>query len=85
MKMNLELTYFDCELEESPYYTEIFTNIKKNGYTRTIATMYLDGKRNLHKNEFIERFKQILTGNMLNNIDLSKHNAFLTGSSLVPC
>lgn len=78
------LPVFDCELEESPYNTEIYhSNKDKN--MREQLPVYLHGTREFtSRNEFIRRLS-ILTGGMLDNIDLSEDNAFLTGSSLVPC
>ena len=78
------LPVFDCELEESPYFTEIYHNDKDKSLREQLP-MYLHGSRRFtDKTEFSDRLS-IMTGNMLNNIDLSEYGAFLTGSSLVPC
>lgn len=79
-----ELPVFDCELEESPYCTEIYHNNKEKNLREQLP-MYLHGERRFtDKKEFHERLS-ILSGKMLEGIDLSEHGAFLTGSSLVPC
>jgi hypothetical protein len=78
------LPVFDGELDESPYCTEIFHN-KKYMNMREQLPMYLGGKREFtEKKEFTERLS-IVTGKMLDGIDLSEHGAFLTGSSLLSC
>jgi hypothetical protein len=78
------LPRFDCGLEESPYFTEIYHGIKEKNLSDQLS-MHLHGKREFtNKKEFSRRL-DILTGNMLKDIDLSDHGAFLTGSSLVPC
>ena len=77
------LPIFDCELEKSPYFTEIYTH--KNSPLRLNIRMYLHGKRRFtERKEFIWRLG-VISGNMLNGINLSEHDAYLTGSSLVPC
>lgn len=79
------LPVFGGELEESPYCTEIFHDRTNDGYYREYVPMHLNGKREFtSRHEFIKRLTTI-SGNMLDNIDLSEHGAFLTGSSLVPC
>ena len=78
------LPVFSGELEESPYCTEIYHDRKEKNLREQLP-MYLHGERKFtDKKEFNKRLN-ILTGNMLKDIDLSDHNAFLTGSSLVPC
>ena len=78
------LPVFNCELDESPYFTEIYHN-NKNKKLRDHLPLYLHGSRKFtNKTEFNRRLS-IMSGNMLNNVNLSEHDAFLTGSSLVPC
>ena len=78
------LPVFSGELEESPYCTEIYHNTKE-GNLRDALPMYLHGERKFTDKKEFNRRLNILSGNMLKDIDLSEHGAFLTGSSLVPC
>jgi hypothetical protein len=78
------LPVFDGELDTSPYCTEIFHHDKYMNMGDMLP-MHLGGTRKFTDNdEFVKRLS-ILTGNMLDGIDLSEHSAYLTGSSLVPC
>jgi hypothetical protein len=78
------LPVFDCELEESPYCTEIYHNNKEKNLREQLL-MHLHGERKFTDKKEFNRRLNILTGDMLKGIDLSEHGAFLTGSSLVPC
>jgi hypothetical protein len=78
------LPVFDGELEESPYFTEIYHNSKEKNLREQLP-MHLQGERKFTDKKEFNRRLNILTGNMLKDIDLSDHNAFLTGSSLVTC
>lgn len=78
------LPVFDGELEESPYCTEIYHNNKEKNLREQLP-MYLHGERRFTDKKEFSRRLNILTGNMLKDIDLSEHGAFLTGSSLIPC
>lgn len=78
------LPIFDGELEESPYCTEIYHNNKQKNLREQLM-MYLGGERKFTDKKEFRRRLSILSGNMLDDIDLSEHEAFLTGSSLVPC
>ena len=78
------LPVFDGELEESPYCTEIYHNSKEQNLREQLP-MHLHGERKFTDKKEFNRRLNILTGNMLKDIDLSDHGAFLTGSSLVPC
>jgi hypothetical protein len=78
------LPIFDCEVDDSPYYTEIYHNKKQKNLSDHLH-MYIHGRREFtSRKTFLDRLS-IMAGKMLDGIDLSKHNAFLTGSALVPC
>jgi hypothetical protein len=74
---------FDCELEETPYFTEVYTQRDVSLRERLVA--YLGGERKFTSQEEFQRRLGIMDGGMLKGIDLSEHGAFLTGSSMVPC
>ena len=71
----------ETELQQSPYFAEVYT-----GDVRDLIPMYIgvSGRRPTTAAEFAERLS-ILAGGVLDGIDLATHDAFLTGSSLVPC
>ena len=78
------LPVFGGELDTSPYFAEIY-NDKRYGNSREELLMYLDGKRHFtDRKTFLYRL-DILSDGLLTRVNLEKHNAFLTGSSLVPC
>ena len=77
------LPTFDQEVDESPYFAEIYC--EHNDNLRSKLAMHLEGKRKFTtKEEFNRRFG-IMTGNMFDGIDFTEQDAFITGSSLVPC
>jgi hypothetical protein len=77
------LPVFDCSLWRSPYFTEIHCSMDGGCYSHSI--MHLGGRRTFtSREEFLNRLS-IVSGGMLDNINLSKYGAFLTGSALVPC
>lgn len=79
-----EFPIFEGELDASPYFAEIY-NDKRYGNLREHLIMYLGGKRKFtDRKTFLSRL-DIVSDGLLTNIDLEKHNAFVTGSSLVPC
>ena len=79
-----ELPIFQGELDTQPYFTEIY-NDKRYGNSREELLMYPDGKRSfVDHNTFLSRL-DIVSDGLLTKVDLGKHDAFLTGSSLVPC
>lgn len=71
------------ELDSSPYFTEIYSATDEK--LRTIIPMYLHGRRAFVSRDEFKRRLSIMSGDMLNNINLAKYGAYLTGSSLVPC
>lgn len=77
------LPIFDSELDKSPYFTEIYTD--KNEPLEDLILMYLGGERRFTTAIEFNKRLSIMSGNMLDGIDLSEQDAFLTGSSLVPC
>lgn len=77
-------TFQEEELETLPYFTEIYSD-KRYGHLREVLLMYVPGKRGfVDRKTFFFRL-DIVSDGLLTKVDLGKHDAFLTGSSLVPC
>jgi hypothetical protein len=78
------LPVFNCEPEESPYFTEIYRT-SPTTKLEDLVPLYLHGQRvQTDRPEFLRRLS-IMTGNMFDDIDLTTFNAAITGSSLCPC
>ena len=77
------LPLFEGELDNSPYLTELYTD--KNEQLENILPVYLSGERKFTSSYEFNKRLSIISGDMLNGLDLSEDDAFLTGSSLVPC
>ena len=55
------------------------------GYKSSYMPYFLDGERKINSLEVFKHRLSIATGGLLDNIDLSKYHACLSGSILVPC
>lgn len=78
------LPIFDCLPDASPYFSAVFSDQEGARLSDTLA-VYLGGRRAFTTAEEFGRRLRVMSGGMLDKIDLAKHGAFLTGSSLVPC
>jgi hypothetical protein len=78
------LPVFDGTPDESPYVFEIYDKGYHSLVTKSIP-FYLGGKREFTTDSVFKQRMSVMTGGMLDDINLSTNNAFLTGSSLVPC
>ena len=78
------LPIFQADLDEQPYFAEVCRNDNDKGMQNKIL-MHVKGERRFTtRDEFINRLSLMNSG-LLDDIDLSEYDAFLTGSSLVPC
>lgn len=71
----------DCNVNSDPWNNVI----AGSPYTTSRTLFHLDGPRSLTSDEVFNRRLYIITGGVFNNIDLTKYNAVLTGSVLIPC
>jgi hypothetical protein len=78
------LPVFDCMPDNSPYFTEIYSQ-KENKHLSDVIPMYVHGKREFtSREEYLKRL-QTVTGGIIDDIDLDSMKVYMTGSSIVPC